>query len=305
MPVADRLIRVSAGHVGLALCYHAVAERAGDTVTELVAPLGLEEFERQIAQVRRDYLPVTASELPAAIARRGRGDPIPVAVTFDDDLPCHVELTAGVLERHRVPATFFLTGAGLGGRREFWWQTIERAWNAGLLDAARLADLGLPPARSLREAAVAVQAFPLDDRLRVAAALQELTPPGPADRLLDAGEIAALAERFEIGFHTLEHDDLRTLDDDGVGAAMTRGRAELEAVAGPLATIAYPHGGADERVARAARAAGFTTGFLASGGAARTGDDPFLLPRAYPHRGSARGSARAVRRALRHPGRAG
>ena len=300
---ADSLVRASAGRVGLALCYHAVAPRAGDTVNELVAPIGLDEFERQLDQVRRAYRPVPVSELPAAIAARTRRDPIPIAVTFDDDLPCHVELTADALERHDVPATFFLSGAGLAGRREFWWQTLERAWNAGLLDTARLAGLGLGPAASLREAAASVQALPLADRLRVASALQELTPPGPGDRLLDAAEIADLAARFEVGFHTFEHDDLRTLDDGALAEAMTRGRAELEAVAGPVTTIAYPHGGADERVARAARAAGFAAGYRSSGGAARAGDDPFLLPRDYPHRGSAAGSARALRRALRAAGR--
>ena len=191
-----------------------------------------------------------------------------------------------------MPATFFLTGAGLTGRREFWWQTIERAWNAGLLQAAQLARLGLPPAASLRDAAAAVQALPPGDRRElVASAIQELCPPGPEDRLLDAGGIAALAGRFEIGFHTLEHDDLRTLDGDALADAMVRGRTELEALVGPMATIAYPHGGADERVAHAARAAGFSAGFRSSGGAACAGDDPFLLPRDYPARGSALAAA--------------
>ena len=103
-----------------------------------------------------------------------------------------------------------------------------------------------------------------------------------------AADVHELVERgFEVGFHTLRHDALPELGDEELTRAMTDGSAELEAAAGaPLRTISYPHGEADERVAGAARAAGFEHGFTALGRAVDGGDDPLLLDRVYPSPGS-------------------
>ena len=46
--------------------------------------------------------------------------------------------------------------------------------------------------------------------------------------------------------------------------------------------IAYPHGKGDDRVARAAREAGFTRGFVTGRSAVRRDTDPFLIPRLVP-----------------------
>ena len=50
-------------------------------------------------------------------------------------------------------------------------------------------------------------------------------------------------------------------------------------VGGPLELLAYPHGGADERVAAAARAAGYAVAFTTAAEAARPGTDELLLGR--------------------------
>jgi len=68
--------------------------------------------------------------------------------------------------------------------------------------------------------------------------------------------------------------------------AMSAGRPELERIAGPLSTISYPHGRADGRVAAASRAAGFHFGFVADGSPVMPGEDPHLLGRRYPARGT-------------------
>jgi peptidoglycan/xylan/chitin deacetylase (PgdA/CDA1 family) len=92
---------------------------------------------------------------------------------------------------------------------------------------------------------------------------------------------------FEVGFHTLRHPSLPTLDDGSLAAAITEGRDALERAAGtPIATIAYPHGDADDRVADAARAAGYRFGFAAYGGTITDRSDPLLLDRRYPLHGT-------------------
>ena len=61
----------------------------------------------------------------------------------------------------------------------------------------------------------------------------------------------------------MRHDLLTELSDDELADALSQGRDELAAVTGTrLETLSYPHGQADERVARTAREAGFVSGFV-------------------------------------------
>ena len=89
-------------------------------------------------------------DLPAAARARRPGEPVPVALTFDDDLPSHREHAAPVLARHGAPATAFLCGAD----GPFWWQLLQRAID----DRAVAADW--PPARARRRAAAALDRRP-------------------------------------------------------------------------------------------------------------------------------------------------
>ena len=60
---------------------------------------------------------------------------------------------------------------------------------------------------------------------------------------------------------------------------MVDGRERLESVRTRLTVIAYPHGVADERVASAARRAGYRAGFVLNERTVTATDDPLLLGR--------------------------
>jgi peptidoglycan/xylan/chitin deacetylase (PgdA/CDA1 family) len=108
--------------------------------------------------------------------------------------------------------------------------------------------------------------------------------PDPPDSGLRADDVRKLvAQGFEVGFHTRRHYPLTHLTDDELAVAMTEGREALEQViAAPLTMIAYPHGYADERVARAARAAGYRYGFTTAPVPVSPRTDPFLIGRIEP-----------------------
>lgn len=72
------------------------------------------------------------------------------------------------------------------------------------------------------------------------------------ERLADAG--------WEIGSHTVRHPKLPELSDEELEAELRDSRAGLAARLGGCDTIAYPYGEADDRVARAASAAGYLGG---------------------------------------------
>jgi peptidoglycan/xylan/chitin deacetylase (PgdA/CDA1 family) len=75
-------------------------------------------------------------------------------------------------------------------------------------------------------------------------------------------ELGLLAERgWEIGSHSRTHPHLTRIDDQALRTELADSREEVLTQLGlPCATIAYPYGDVDERVASAAGAAGYRFG---------------------------------------------
>lgn len=88
-------------------------------------------------------------------------------------------------------------------------------------------------------------------------------PDGVTHPLLDATEIREM-QRAGVAFqsHTRSHASLPTLDDERLATELAGSRAELQALLGtPVDLLAYPFGHVDERVARAAKQAGYRAAF--------------------------------------------
>ena len=296
--------RWSNRRTGLALCYHAIGDPEGDPKHELVPALGTARFEAQVRHLGSRYRIVPASELHDAAMHRRRGQRLPVAITFDDDLSSHVSDAMPILRRLGVAATFFLCGASLERPHAFWWERLQRAWGQGVVEERILEELGVTdPGREqapIRRVAAAIEELPPPRRDALAEELRTLAGPDPEDRGLRAPEVTRLAKAgFEIGFHTRRHDRLSALNDRSLADAMRDGKADLGRAAGSsIVGISYPHGESDPRVGEAARAAGYKFGFAATGRAIGPGDHPLLLDRRYPSRGTLGDFAFDVSRAL-------
>jgi peptidoglycan/xylan/chitin deacetylase (PgdA/CDA1 family) len=275
--------RATGRQVGIVLVYHGLGAVDGETARELVPAVGTASFDVQLRLLSTRYRPVPPEQIREAAAARKRWGPFPVAVTFDDDLSSHLELAAPALARHGMAATFFLCGASLERPAPFWWERVQHLADAGRLDEAERA---LPEPRSggLHALAKVVEELPAPERDAFASRLAALEDAAPPDGGLRAGAVSALvAKGFSIGFHTRRHDRLPPLDDAALAAALSDGRAELEGAAGgPIASISYPHGRADERVAAAAKEAGFSVGFTGTQRAVTPESDPLLLSRVSP-----------------------
>ena len=87
---------------------------------------------------------------------------------------------------------------------------------------------------------------------------------------------------WEIGSHTLTHPKLPETDDETLARELTDSRAAIVQRFGRCETIAYPYGLADDRVAAAARKAGYANGLTLTSSHRR--DEPLLRPRTgiYP-----------------------
>jgi peptidoglycan/xylan/chitin deacetylase (PgdA/CDA1 family) len=258
---------------GLVLVYHRVRADGDQGQVEVVPSLERGLLRAQLLALAElgDIADLPDLLDPPAHRRRPR-----FALTFDDDYPHHAAHALPVLRELGVPATFFLSGRALHGLGPYWWQSLEALVAAeGVAGAGRALGIVAGGAQALAAACEAD-----------AAALRRLAEvaAGDAEVPLGTDGIRALAAAgMTLGFHTLEHPLLPALDDEALAAALSLGRAELAAVAGrPLTLLAYPHGKADTRVARATRCAGYRAAWTGWPRPARHGDDPFLLGRWEP-----------------------
>jgi peptidoglycan/xylan/chitin deacetylase (PgdA/CDA1 family) len=286
----------SARRLGLVLLFHRVAERDGDPRRELVPAVGVERFQQQLRWTRRLFRPVAAEDILAATRSRRRWRRIPLAITFDDECPTHTTLALPVLRAEGLKATFFLTGAQLDGPSPFWWESLQAAADAGKPTSGILVGNDI-----FEQAATATEALPAE-RDALASALAALAPAAQAPSM-SADDIRQLAAEQDIGFHTLRHDRLDRLTAAQLSAALVDGRERLEQLVGrPLSLLAYPHGAAGAREARAAEQAGFSLAFTTRWTPCEPDSEPFLIGRIEPGPVSLSGFLRVLAATLGHRG---
>lgn len=275
--LVEAALRRTSLRAGLAVVYHRVGDPSPDPDDELNPTVGVALLEEQLDHLARRYRPVRARELHEAVRARRRSERFPVAVTFDDDLPSHARDALTSLRRAGVPGAFFLCGASLERPFAFWWERLQAAHDGGIRVEPR------PGARGddIHAVAAAVEELSPQDRDAFAARLGDAVGADPPEAGMRADDVRCVVEGGQdVGFHTRRHDPLPALDDDSLSRALLDGRDELAAAARTeLDSIAYPHGRADARVARAARDAGYRAGFTTTGRAVRADDDPLLLSR--------------------------
>jgi peptidoglycan/xylan/chitin deacetylase (PgdA/CDA1 family) len=278
--VIVRLQRLRGPGTGMAVVYHRLAETAGDARRELLPAISVRHFGAQVDLLAQHYDIVSAAELPAAARNRARGARLPLAITFDDDDPSHVDWAAPALRERGLPATFFLCGASLDVPRAFWWEHLQTLFDRGLPTPP-----GLPS--DLFAAANAIVNMTPDERDRVDAEMRAILGPEPERVGLSREKLVELASEFEIGFHTADHHPLDTLSDDQLADALRTGREILESAIGrPCTAIAYPNGRSDARTARAVEAAGFDAGYTTQARPLRPSTDRRLIGRLEGRSGS-------------------
>jgi peptidoglycan/xylan/chitin deacetylase (PgdA/CDA1 family) len=263
------------GH-SLVLVYHRVTtdtHPVSDRLDEVVPSVDADCLRRHL-QALGDLGEVV--ELASLLDRPTTRSRPRFAVSFDDDYPSHVACALPVLRDLRAPATFFLSGRALHGLGPYWWERLE-ALVARYGMNATTHILGIA-ANTPGALATACETNAVARRR-----LDAMAPVGSA-RPLQPVEIRALAAAgMTIGFHTVEHPLLPSLDDDALVAALIKGRAELEAVVErQIVLFAYPHGKTDPRVARAACMAGYRAAWTGQPGPVRPTADQFLLGRWEP-----------------------
>lgn len=230
---------------------------------------------------------LAAARLPARAA----------CITFDDGYADNYTCALPALQRHGLPATFFVATGFLDGGRMWNDVLIEavRATPKERLDLERLG-LGILPTTTAAEKCAALS--------RIIPALKHLPPAERTDRVADVVELcgtttdtplmmtsaqvrALRAAGMEIGAHTVTHPILAKCDERTVRDEIAQSRECLEALLGErVGLFAYPNGklGNDYTPGhpRIVADLGFDAAVTTNPGASRAGDDLFQLRRFTP-----------------------
>lgn len=282
----------------LVLCQHRIFEQP-DPLAPDVPTAG--EFEALVQCLARYFRPMTLGD---AMTRANDGNlpPRSVVLTFDDGYEDNLRVALPILEKHGVPATFFVATSFLQG---------TMMWNDRIIEAARGTGKREHRGPWLGDDAPFNVASDQDRHRLATRIIDHIKHLAPDARLAmveqfetDAGfrsterlmmnpdEVRELSERgMEVGGHTMTHPILTALPDDDAFAEITGGKKALETIIDkPLVCFAYPNGKPGDDYtdvhAEMVQLAGFKAAVSTRWGCAHRNVNPYQIPRVGLFRGS-------------------
>lgn len=279
--------------VGAILVFHRIASADADPRGIGITP---GSFRSQMEYLSEHYRPLPLGDL---IDAKDKGDipPRSIAVTFDDGYADALLVASPILMALGIPATFFVGSGSLDGKREAWWDLLERVLLGTESLPPRLevalggtrAEHATGTAEERRAAHQALQAqlgvLPVLARQEAIEAIVAWSgqPLAPRDthRLLAGSEIAELVRRgFAIGGQTSHHAHLPSESADAIRREIEADRSALERCTGSTPTaFCYPHGAFTPRVVAAVRDAGYEAAVTEREGMVWPASSSLLLPR--------------------------
>ena len=223
-----------------------------------------------------------------------------LAITFDDGYADNHDVALPILQRHGLPATFFIASGFLDGGCMWNDCVVEaiRHYRGDMLDlpdhlpiAGHRLELGSWASKrraidqvlsGIKYQAPHIRAESAISVVRAAAGTV------PVDLMMSSRQVANMTKAgMTVGGHTVGHPILAHLSESEAFHELQLGRTTLESITqAPVDLLAYPNGQPDVDYARrevmlAARA-GFKAAVSTAPGVSRVGADLFQLPRFTP-----------------------
>ncbi len=260
-----------------------------------------QSFDRQMALIK-SLFNVLPLEEAAARLKAGTLPPRAASITFDDGYADNVTHALPILQKHGLPATFFIATAYLNGGRMFNDSVIEtiRRTRLARLDLSSL-QLGVHPlgddvakATAIGQLLPRVKYLPIDQREETVASIARLAEVDhlPDDLMMTTAQLKALhGAGMGIGGHTHRHPILAKLDHNAAHDEIEAGKRWLEETLGShIRLFAYPNGkpGSDYLPEQAAivRELGFDAAVSTQAGISTAQTDAFQLRRFTPWDGN-------------------
>lgn len=183
-----------------------------------------------------------------------------VAVTFDDGFENNYSAAFPILQKHGVPATFFLTTGFIGSSRVFWVDKLEYLLNEARIDEVVLAAVGGRfslasldlRAAALRDIKRSLKRNPalVDETIAELEAVTGVTPKYdyPDYRMMNWDQVREMQRSglCEFGGHTVDHSILSHVPRAEKEFQVHESKATLQKeLDRPVALFAYPEGQQD------------------------------------------------------------
>lgn len=260
------------------------------------------QFDAMLGWVNR-WCNVLPLDEAAARLKAGTLPTRAAAITFDDGYADNHDVALPILQRHGLPATFFIATAYLDGGR-MWNDSVIEAVRNSTLSKVDLRDFDVPlPAdaphwaldsaaarRDLIGAVLGCIKYAEPDRRQGLADAIAARFGGrlPVDLMMSSQQVQALHRSgMQIGAHTHTHPILARLDRSTARDEIQMSKTRLEHLLDePVNLFAYPNGrpGKDylAETVDVVRELGFAAAVSTSTGAADCASDPLQLPRFTP-----------------------
>ncbi len=253
------------------------------------------EFDQQMAWIKRFFNPVNLVDGIKA-AKQGELPERAIAITFDDGYANNYTSALPILQKHNIPATFFIASDFLDG---------GIMWNDAVLEAFMRAHGGLDfqhiglgrfaPATGEERLSQAqkllgkLKYLPFDER---ASLVQEITRSRnlPDDLMMTSEQLRSLAESgMEIGGHTLSHPILTRVTLEEAARQICENKTTLEQITqSTLRSFAYPNGKPDADynldITQIVKDAGYEIAVSTSPGVFSPSGSSYEIPRYTPWR---------------------
>lgn len=248
----------------------------------MVPPWEASEFEETIRFISEQFEIVPLTELVKVL--RGSGEarrPGLAALTFDDGFQNHCDVVYPILQRHSIPATFFVCADLVGTEGTIWtWEIQTRLQRLNDEQRGRVVGSVDDPIQWMKTLPVAEreqlvrEIVALDPDFRFTSQERDLFA------LMSWDQLASLDDQLiTIGAHTLTHIDLTKASGDRLEHELGDGKRRLEDRLGrPVNHFCYPNGDHDSRTRRAV-ANHYESAVTSEPGLNRQGDDLFKLRR--------------------------
>lgn len=216
-------------------------------------------------------------------------------ITFDDGYADNHDVALPILQRHGLPATFFISPGFLDGGC-MWNDTVIEALRFSPGISLDLGELGAYAIVTPGERAVAIGAIigkikylPAPERLAAAQRIADVAQVNPPNNLMmTSAQVKALrCVGMQIGAHTMTHPILASLNDSDARTEIKGSKELLEHLLGErVGLFAYPNGkpGQDylEHHVTMVKNLGFDAAVSTRPGVSSLGSDFFQLPRFTP-----------------------
>mgnify|MGYP001826303071 CR=1 FL=1 len=275
----------------IVLIYHRVLEsgdafRTGDATAE--------EFDAQIGMLSRTFPCYTFGRSVQEYLREPGNEGPAVAVTFDDGYRDNHDLALPILQKHGVPATFFVA-SGYLNNGIMWNDLLIESIRSAIGERIRIPEADVEETYLSDENDAVCLANNLIgtvkhwDRSRrqdfVESLARRLSYEANVRLMMNHAEVRSMSDAgMEIGAHTVSHPILSNLATDESMQEIIQSKSDLEHIIGKeVKSFAYPNGrpGHDFSAKDVDNvvAAGFSAAATTAPGYASPDADSFLVPR--------------------------